>query len=327
MPGGAPKGASLGLWSFLSQTNDNPENSGSDEIYKFVDDKSVIEIINLFSIGLASHNVKASVPSNIPVTNNFIPSEHLKTQGNMERVDKWTDSKQMKLNIKKTKNIIFNFSRDKKFSTDIKLRNNVIETVSETKLLGTIITDDLKWNKNTDFIVKEANKRMQILHKASRFTNNVSDLKQIYMLQIRSKLDQSAVVWHSSLTSKNKVDLERVQKSAVKCILGKRYTSYNEGLKSLRLQSLDERREAMCLKFAKQSLKLDKFNKLFPKKVNVHDMSKRNSEAYELVKPRTTRYQFSAIPAMQRMLNRDMEKKKLVFKQISCLVPVNHNLY
>ena len=245
----------------------------------------------------------------------------------MERVDKWTDSKQMKLNIKKTKNIIFNFSRDKKFSTDIKLRNNVIETVSETKLLGTIITDDLKWNKNTDFIVKEANKRMQILHKASRFTNNVSDLKQIYMLQIRSKLDQSAVVWHSSLTSKNKVDLERVQKSAVKCILGKRYTSYNEGLKSLRLQSLDERREAMCLKFAKQSLKLDKFNKLFPKKVNVHDMSKRNSEAYELVKPRTTRYQFSAIPAMQRMLNRDMEKKKLVLKQISCLVPVNHNLY
>ena len=177
----------------------------------------------------------------------------------MERVDSWTNRKEMKLNIKKTKNMIFNFSRDKKFSTDIKLRNNVIETVSETRLLGTIITDDLKWNRNTDSIVKETNKRMQLLHKASRFTSNVSDLKQIYMLQIRSKLDQSAVVWHSSLTNKNRRDLERVQKSAVKVILGQRYTSYDEGLKSLRLQSLEERREAMCLKFAKQSLKIDKF--------------------------------------------------------------------
>ena len=77
----------------------------------------------------------------------------------MERVDSWTNRKQMKLNIKKTKNIIFNFSRDKKFSSYIKLKNNVIETVSDTKLLGTIITDDLKWNKNTDSIVSKRNKQ------------------------------------------------------------------------------------------------------------------------------------------------------------------------
>ena len=57
------------------------------------------------------------------------------------------------------------------------------------------------------------------LHRAAKFTNNVRDLKQIYMLQIRSKLEQSAVVWHSSLTRKNISDLERVQKSALKLIL------------------------------------------------------------------------------------------------------------
>ena len=70
----------------------------------------------------------------------------------------------MKLNVKNTKNINFNFSKDKKFSTDVKISNESIETVSETKLLGTIITDDLKWNKNTNYIVKETNKRMQLLH-------------------------------------------------------------------------------------------------------------------------------------------------------------------
>ena len=85
LPGGSPQGASLGIWSFLSQTNDNPENTDSDNIFKFVDDKTFIEVINIFSIGMASHNVRSRVPSNIQVSNIFIPSEHLKTQDNMVR--------------------------------------------------------------------------------------------------------------------------------------------------------------------------------------------------------------------------------------------------
>ena len=64
---------------------------------------------------------------------------------------------------------------------------------------------------------------MQFLHRAAKFTKNVNDLKKIYMLQIRSKLEQSAVVWHSGLTRRNADDLERVQKSALKLILKERY--------------------------------------------------------------------------------------------------------
>ena len=164
----------------------------------------------------------------------------------MERVERWAKEKQMKLNVKKTK--------DKQFSTDIKLNNESIETVSETKLLGTIITNDLKWNKNTDNIVKETNKRMQILHKATKFTNNIRDLKQIYMLQIRSKLDQSAVVWHSSLSQKNRNDLERFQKSALRCILGDSYRGYKDALRKLGLMTLEERRKQMCFKLCKTML-------------------------------------------------------------------------
>ena len=106
----------------------------------------------------------------------------------------------MKLNNLKTKNLIFNYSKNYQFSTDLKLEDEVIETVTETKLLGTIITSDLKWNKNTQSIVKQSNKRMSFLHKASKFTNNYNDLKKIYMLQVRSKLEQSAMLWHFGLT-------------------------------------------------------------------------------------------------------------------------------
>ena len=102
LPGGAPQGACLGVWSFLSQTNDNPEDAEDDLIYKFVDDKSLLEVINLFNVGIASHNIRASVPSNIPDSNVFIPSENLKTQKHMHDIQEWTSKKQMLLNVKKT---------------------------------------------------------------------------------------------------------------------------------------------------------------------------------------------------------------------------------
>ena len=124
--------------------------------------------------------------------------------------------------------------------------------------MGTTITSDLSWSKNTKAIVKDSNKRMQFLHRAKKFTNNFGDLKKIYMLQIRSKLEQSAAVWHSSLTRKDSKDLERVQKSALKVILGDKYTSYKEALKTIRIDSLEERRQKICLRFAQQCLKNEK---------------------------------------------------------------------
>ena len=241
------QGTSLGLWSFLSQTNDNPEDTGEENIFKFVDDKTTLEVVNLLSIGIASHNNRSRIPSNIMSSNIFIPRENLMTQDHLNRINRWTAEKKMKLNISKTKNIIFNFSKNNQLSTEIKLDGEIIETVNETKLLGTIITNDLNWKKNTERIVKESNKRMVFLHKLSRFTQNKNDLRKIYILQIRSKLEQSAVLWHSSLTQKCESNLERVQKSALKIILGDKYVSYENALKVLKLQTLKERREELCV--------------------------------------------------------------------------------
>ena len=43
--------------------------------------------------------------------------------------------------LKKTKNMVFNFSKNLQFSTDIKSGNETIETVSEARLLGTTVTN------------------------------------------------------------------------------------------------------------------------------------------------------------------------------------------
>ena len=73
------------------------------------------------------------------------------------------------------------------------------------------MTDDLKWNKNTNEIVKKDYKGMQLLNRAASYTVNIGDLRSIYLTFVTSISEQSAVVWHSSLLRKNKRDLERVQ--------------------------------------------------------------------------------------------------------------------
>ena len=64
-------------------------------------------------------------------------------------------------------------------------------------------------------------KRMLLLQNAAKFTKESSDLKSIYLTFIRTVLEQSALVWHSSLSKESMNALERIQKSAVRLIMAK----------------------------------------------------------------------------------------------------------
>ena len=132
------------------------------------------------------------------------------------------------------------------------------------------------------------------------------------MIYIRSILEQSVVVWHSSLTSKNRRDLERVQKVAVKVILGNNYTSYKNGLDKLNIQTLSERREQICFRFAKKSLKNDKARSMFQKSKTEHCMKKRKTQKYKIRLAKTKRFKKSAIPYMVKLLNDDEVKMEKV---------------
>ena len=78
--GGGPQGATLGLLEYLSQSNDNADCVDLKNRFKFVDDLSILEVVNLLTVGLTSFNLKNQVPSDIPLHNQFIPGENLKTQ-------------------------------------------------------------------------------------------------------------------------------------------------------------------------------------------------------------------------------------------------------
>ena len=94
----------------------------------------------------------------------------------------------------------------------IYIEDSLIEIVRETKLLGTIISSDLKWHNNTDMLVKKAYQRIIILHKLYSFCMPDSELVDIYILYVRSILEQSCQLWHYTITEEEKSDLERVQR-------------------------------------------------------------------------------------------------------------------
>ena len=271
-----------------------------------------MEIINLLSIGVASYNFQLHVPSDVP-TNGFIkPNTSLSTQQDLNKISQWTKTNKMLLNTKKTNGMIFNFCKDLQFTSRIELESEIMEIVSETKLLGVIVNNNLTWDANTKHLVKKANARMRILHKLVSFSVPREDLLNIYILYIRSILEQSCQVWNSSLTLENIQNLERIQKNALKIILQDSYQDYSNALSITGLKSLVERRNELCFRFAKSCVKNELMKSMFPlnEASDRCNMETRNREKYKVTHCKTKRLQNSAIPFMQNLLNTELQNCK-----------------
>ena len=76
----------------------------------------------------------------------------------------------MLINEQKTKTMIINFTENYKFTNRLQLKNKNIDVINSTRLLGTILTDDLGWDLNTQHLVKKANARMQLLRTVASFS-------------------------------------------------------------------------------------------------------------------------------------------------------------
>ena len=125
LPGSGPQGSSWGILEYLSQSNNSADCVPEADRAKFMDDLTILEVITLANVGLASYNIRTNIPTNIP-------SEHLKTQEYLKTINHWIEENLMKLNEKKTTNMIFNFTKDCQFTTDISLKNENLDTLEKT---------------------------------------------------------------------------------------------------------------------------------------------------------------------------------------------------
>ena len=73
-------------------------------------------------------------------------------------------------------------------------------------------------------------------------------------------------------------------------ILGKDYVGYISALESCELETLESRRDKLCLSFAKKCIKSSKHRHLFPAAVHPYEHQLRHQEQYRVNHVRTEKY-------------------------------------
>ena len=311
MPGGSPQGALLGVILYLIYVSDigmdlpeipalvpgcvdlptvpfppNRAVSEKEARLKYVDDLSLAESMFLGNLTLQDDEGL------------FLPPADSLLQNRLDDLVTATRLHDMKLNHDKTKIISFSFSRKYPLNPVFSVSGQPIEVVKQTKLLGVILSDNCKWDANTKNIVKSGNSRLWFLRRLKTLGASVQTLLDIYKLFCRSVLEYGAPVWSGALTKRNIQDIERVQQNAMRIIFGAAFTTYDDCLEQLEEQTLEERRTRLCLTFAQNCLKTEKFSSWFPKGIKT-----RNGTHFCEEEALTKRYRNSAIPHLTRLLN------------------------
>ena len=131
------------------------------------------------------------------------------------------------------------------------------------RILGLIITSDMKWSANTEHIVIKAFRKLWMLRRLKAHGASVMDLLDVFMKQIRCLLELAVPAWHSGLTKNESIDIERVQRAALQIILGSKYTTYRSALTECNLDTLEDRRIFLCMKFGNKAAKHPKHRNWF----------------------------------------------------------------
>ena len=311
LPSGCPQGALLGGLIFMIKFNGAflrpsvPRNhllqDARTERVKYVDDGSVAASINLKSYLIPD-------PSQRPIPLNFrercqlvLPAENNPLQYILTDTEKFARENKMVINMKKTEAMLFTSTKTLDFPPELQFEDgSLMQTTSEKIILGVVITDDLKWKKNTQFIVSKARAKVWMLRRLQPYKLTIHELFDVYIKEVRSILEFAVPVWHSGLTKKQSKEIESVQKLAFKIILRNTYTSYSSACETFNTETLEKRRHELCLRFARKNIKSE--NCLFTFPSHSVNLRQRNRKVNNF-KCFTSRFQRSSLPFLADLIN------------------------
>ena len=216
---GVPQGTLLGPILFLFHINDLRTSS---DMAKYVDDSTLWEVSSTSDL-------------------------NRQLQMSADEARDWADSNKMILNCDKTKHMVMCFARKPPTVPPLVLDNVVIERVQHAKLLGVVVSCDLKWQKHVDYVCGKASQRLYFLRMLKRAGVELNDIVRIYTSLVRSVLEYACQVWHTGLTSQQSDQLEAIQRRALRIIHPDK--SYNEALGLTKLNTLQDRRTAQAKAF------------------------------------------------------------------------------
>ena len=279
---GVPQGTVLGPLLFIIMVNENWDPNS--RIYKYVDDTTIAVA--------------------------YKPGETPPIQEILTRISEWTERNNMKINPKKCAVLNYKFNDSLATLPPLSINDSQLAVVHKVNLLGAMLSDDLKWNLNTKQIITKCSSKLYMLSKLKAFKVSRQDLVKIWTTFIRPCTEYAAPLWHSSLAADEKIKIERLQKRALRIIMGGAYPGYENALETLNLPSLENRREDLTKKFAMNILNSTKHRKLLPdKRNNVRPL--RGNVREQLVHPncKTLRYLRSTIPYCTRLINKNVRNQ------------------
>ena len=113
----------------------------------------------------------------------------------MNHLGGWAAKNKMELNAKKTKDMWISFKRSSPVPPPVSIGGTALERVTEFKLLGVNVQNDLKWNTHVSTIIKKVNKRIYHV-RACRKANLLTDIGlTTYCTKIRPLLEYAAPIW------------------------------------------------------------------------------------------------------------------------------------
>ena len=275
---GVPQGTRLGPILFLALIDDVMRDQPTTH-WKYVDDMSIA----------ISHNPRDQSGAD-------------QLRHALLALENWCRENYVKLNAKKCVTFQVSFNRAIVPQAEIRLSDENLEQVNETKILGVIVQDNLKWGAHVENIVSRASSRLFMLRTLKAFSCPIEDLVTVFTGFIRPVLEYACPVWHSSLTQSQNNSIENIQKRALRIILSSRYCSYENALSTTNLQTLSSRREQLCLSFARKTFKTDTGEWFTPV---VQTRNLRNHRVCVEPKSKTNRYKNSPIPFFASLLNKN----------------------
>ena len=329
LPGSSPQGVFLGCFLFMIKFNGAllrptiprpiPKPAPlmfSNRNYctvKFIDDASQACSINL------KRDLRRIDTTNRPCPLEFfehtgrgIIADKNTPQLDLDALHNFTIKNLMKINQKKTEIMKFNFRKSYDFPPIFTIgSSDPLKIVTETKILGIILSSDLKWSLHVEFMCKKALKKTWLLRKLKILDLEIDLLLDFYLKEIRSVLEYGVPVWHSGLSNKLSDKIERVQKICVSIILcnTEKHIPYFVGCTILGIEPLCFRRKELCIRFIQKTSLEPSHSDMFMKKVNTFN-TRQNKSKYVEYTSRSKRFYNSPLCYLTRLLNSNPVKQK-----------------
>ena len=108
----------------------------------------------------------------------------------------WFKANSLTLNVQKTNLMLFPPKNKKQHKFEIKLDNVVVKLVNETKFLGVIIDNELKWTTNVKSILMKMKRNFVLMCRGKNLLPP-HNLKLIYYGHIYSHMSYCISIWGS----------------------------------------------------------------------------------------------------------------------------------